>query len=266
MLPISVIDGPQFDYIQKGNPTIDVNPRTLYATWLNVTTGELFICINPTKGDNVWKGQLGTTVATGSGIYFNGVDAYADNTERIYNWASSWTITFNTDTTYGTGSVGYGHGNDDPYYSWNITAGEHLNISAYDGTSRHLSSNATLTKGLHTVGVTYNGSSKNVQLFIDGVLDTNGTVGARTRTDRYDAFVVGSSRALGLSPIEGSICNIKIWDHVLTTVEIQQYSNAVLTGSETGLVAYYKIDEREGSTLIDSAGDNNLTIHNATWL
>lgn len=62
MLPINVIDGPQFDYIQKGNPTIDVNPRTLYATWLNLETGELFICINNRSEENVWVGGSGLTI------------------------------------------------------------------------------------------------------------------------------------------------------------------------------------------------------------
>jgi len=64
MLPINVINGPQFDYIQKGNPTIDVNPRTLYATWLNLLSGELFICIQNLTGDNRWQGQSGTYIGS----------------------------------------------------------------------------------------------------------------------------------------------------------------------------------------------------------
>lgn len=64
MLTTNVIDGPQFDYVNKGNPTIDVNPRRLYATWFNLTSGELFICTDISTGVNIWVGQLGKTVST----------------------------------------------------------------------------------------------------------------------------------------------------------------------------------------------------------
>ncbi len=61
-MDFGIIDAPQFDYVNKGNPTIDVNPRTLYATWLNLTTGELFICINNSINTNVWSGMFSTVV------------------------------------------------------------------------------------------------------------------------------------------------------------------------------------------------------------
>jgi sugar lactone lactonase YvrE len=60
--PVGIVDSPQFDYIQKGNPTIDVNPKTQYATWLNVTSGELWICTDNTKGFNWWKGNNGHAI------------------------------------------------------------------------------------------------------------------------------------------------------------------------------------------------------------
>ena len=53
-----------FDYVYPSNPTIDVNPSTVPVVWLNITTGEEFICINNMPGANIWKGQLGTTVPT----------------------------------------------------------------------------------------------------------------------------------------------------------------------------------------------------------
>jgi len=62
MLKTSVLDGPQFDYVNPGNPTISVNPKKLYATWLNISTGELFICLDVDFGSNVWRGQFGTTI------------------------------------------------------------------------------------------------------------------------------------------------------------------------------------------------------------
>lgn len=74
MLTTNIIDSPQFDYVNKGDPTIDVNPRRLYATWLNLTSGELFICTDATTGANVWYGQAGTVVSSEYDPYFDSVE------------------------------------------------------------------------------------------------------------------------------------------------------------------------------------------------
>lgn len=52
----------RYDYVSPENPTIDVDPSTLYTTWLNVSTGELFVCRSNEVGLNMWIGQLGTTI------------------------------------------------------------------------------------------------------------------------------------------------------------------------------------------------------------
>lgn len=57
-----------YDYISDENPTGAVNPKLDHATWLNITTGEVFVCDDPTVGQNYWVGQQGTIV--------NGVDPY----------------------------------------------------------------------------------------------------------------------------------------------------------------------------------------------
>ena len=57
-----IMEGPQFDYVSKGNPTIDVNPRKQYATWMNITTGELFVCTKNTIDANSWRGSYKTII------------------------------------------------------------------------------------------------------------------------------------------------------------------------------------------------------------
>ena len=52
----------RWDYVMTGNPAVDTNPSSYPVTWLNLTTGEEFICIDNTVGVNVWKGTLGTTI------------------------------------------------------------------------------------------------------------------------------------------------------------------------------------------------------------
>jgi hypothetical protein len=52
----------QWDYVSDNNPTVEVNPMTTGMTWLNLTSGEIFVCTTNTVGSNVWVGQKGTAV------------------------------------------------------------------------------------------------------------------------------------------------------------------------------------------------------------
>ena len=51
-----------FDYINNGLPTLSVNPDRVGRTWLNITTGEIFVCVDNNVDENKWKGQLGSTI------------------------------------------------------------------------------------------------------------------------------------------------------------------------------------------------------------
>jgi len=44
-----------------GDPAVD-RDESVGTRYINTTSGELFVCTDATAGDNVWKGQLGTTV------------------------------------------------------------------------------------------------------------------------------------------------------------------------------------------------------------
>ena len=54
----------------SSNPTVSTNPDAVGDRFINTTSGDLFVCIDATAGENVWKGQLGTTVQ--SPQYFGG--------------------------------------------------------------------------------------------------------------------------------------------------------------------------------------------------
>ena len=55
-------DSDRYDYVFASNPTIDINPSVPYATWLNILTGELFICRDATPDLNLWLGMRGTKI------------------------------------------------------------------------------------------------------------------------------------------------------------------------------------------------------------
>ena len=46
----------------SSDPTVSTNPSAVGARHINTTSGEVFVATDVTAGENVWKGQLGTTV------------------------------------------------------------------------------------------------------------------------------------------------------------------------------------------------------------
>ena len=54
----------------SSNPTITTNPDAVGYRFVNTTSGEMFVATTVTTDENVWKGQLGTTVEPAS--YFGG--------------------------------------------------------------------------------------------------------------------------------------------------------------------------------------------------
>jgi hypothetical protein len=71
-LNLVTTNGP-FDYTNPGFPTVTTNPSIDYATWLNTTTGETFVCTDRTANANVWIGQLGSV------IQLNVLDFFGDS-------------------------------------------------------------------------------------------------------------------------------------------------------------------------------------------
>jgi len=65
----------------------------------------------------------------------------------------------------------------------------------------------------------------------------------------------------------GLIDEVRIWNHARTADQIKRYMNVRLTGKETGLVAYYPMNEGTGSTAFDkSTNSNDGTITGASWI
>lgn len=116
------------------------------------------------------------------------------------------------------------------------------------------------------IAATYNSSTGDMKIYINGVLDaskTHSSPGAIV-TNTTNLFI--GKRADDTQYWDGIISEYRIWDTVRTQQEIQANMNKRLTGTEPGLVAYYKLDEGTGTVATDSAGANDGTINGATWV
>jgi phosphodiesterase/alkaline phosphatase D-like protein len=137
------------------------------------------------------------------------------------------------------------------------------------GTGAWDSSTATVALNTWThVAVTFDGTNK--QFYINGVLD-------RTAPRSGSLYQSGSPMFIGR---QGSVCNcnyfdglldeVRIWNVVRTPAQLQQNLNHSLTGTEAGLVAYYKMYEGGGSTLTNSASTgatfNGTCSGGPTWV
>ena len=127
------------------------------------------------------------------------------------------------------------------------------------------------TNEVFNVGEKYNiaiaFNSIDITVYIDGIDD--GAITATSSVSRADTdttLTIGKPNNMNNYYGEFIISNLRLWNIARTQTEIQYNMYSELTGAETGLVAYYKIDEGTGTTLIDYAGSNNGTIIGASWL
>ena len=66
------------------NPSVSTNPSAVGTRFINTTSGELFVCTDITAGENVWKGQLDSTVEPpkyfgGRGVWMGGYRTTAND-------------------------------------------------------------------------------------------------------------------------------------------------------------------------------------------
>ena len=115
----------------------------------------------------------------------------------------------------------------------------------------------------HHLAITFNGGLTHI--FLDGEEVGSYDWGGDMASDADPSpFAIGKSLHQG-APFKGKISDVRVWSIVRTQAEIQNAKDERLSGSESGLVAYYKLDEGSGETATDSAGSNDGTINGAIW-
>ena len=123
----------------------------------------------------------------------------------------------------------------------------------------------------HHIAVVYDGTDKII--YIDGVevaRNVNAHSGSAIgkNTTRY-GFLGDGSEATSLNGsrnniyFDGAIDEVRIWSSTRTAGEINSNKDVCLTGDETGLQAYYSLNEGSGTTVNDLSGNGrNGTLYN----
>ena len=101
-------------------------------------------------------------------------------------------------------------------------------------------------------------------IIINGEENGSGEV-APGAHDGGRAWYIGARRDFSY-PHAGVIDDIRIWAVARTEQQIRDNMYKELIGNEPGLIGYWKLNEGEGITAYDSAGNNDGIISGATWV
>jgi len=114
-------------------------------------------------------------------------------------------------------------------------------VLIYQGGRQYVSSPDALTTGTwyHVAGV-YDPSSGKVLLYVDGTKKAEATW--TPDTSNTDPLLIGRSYCCSGEAFLGTIDDVRIWNVVRSATDIASARNSELTGSESGLVGYWKFN------------------------
>lgn len=145
---------------------------------------------------------------------------------------------------------------DASFTGWGLQVHEEGTLSGYLFSEWNV--NSVFTQGAtfiaddnwHHVAMTFDGD-QTIVLYVDGEVDElfeNNQIGDVLGPVLNDADThIGNYEGTG-SPAEfltGSVDEVRIWSRTLTATEIQNSFETELTGNETDLAGYYKMDEQD---------------------
>ena len=141
------------------------------------------------------------------------------------------------------------------------------------GSYQHITYDVSLLSGWHHIAQTFDG--RYIKLYIDGNNIGEIDLGSSGNSIHYhstNSTFIGAEASSGGTPdsryyFDGEIDEVRIWNDARTQQEILSNMNVELTGSESNLVAYYKMSDGSGATLTDnSSNSNDGTLTGSDWV
>jgi len=207
------------------------------------------------------EADLGSDLPTGNAkrtieywAYIKTTDWVGDKNEMFYYGGGSGSdnqfgMDFGTNPVSGMSS---NHATLDPFTNGKFS----------DDSTDNLGINSSTDQWVH-IAMVWDGTD--VLVYVNGVLKitsagSGGTGMLATGT---------SSLYIGCNPTNNQCFNgifdeLRVWNVARSATDIMNNYNKPLTGSETGLVAYYKFDETSGTTTADSVTASGHTAHPGT--
>ncbi|MEH2164058.1 MAG: patatin-like phospholipase family protein [Nostoc sp.] len=191
---------------------------------------------------------------------FGGVFAEGSSAFTISGWVNPHQLT-NKATTYGTRNVFLARSSD--RYSDNFEFG----ISELGNLDIYI--DEKIDNVIKTFG---NGELTVGQWHFFAIVFNKGQLSVYLDEHEYFGYLTGDSLNKATSSVTlgatlhnhiyftGQLANISVWNYPCPPVEIQTHSYQPLVGNEPGLVAYWRLNERQGPTI----QDQTVNAHNGT--
>jgi len=110
------------------------------------------------------------------------------------------------------------------------------------------------------IAMTFDASAGQIELFLYGTSVTTGAGAATSTFDSTAVFNLGADSG-ATTFFDGLLDEVRIWDDIRSGAEISANYQSELTGSEAGLVAYWKLNN--DATDSQTSGNNDLTLQAA---
>gem|GEM_PF-102493 len=169
--------------------------------------------------------------------------------------------------------LSYGNGNSDSYTLTVGSYGPRLMLQSASGTFTDIK-RTTKYEQLNTgrdyhVAVTWSNQSQTAVIYINGFkyFEQTGIPAFNIFYNTGNHLTIGNKTDLS-QPYNGKIDEVRIWNTALTQAAVRSHMNTTLTGTETGLTAYYRFDEAPTATTAAPTGNGillngaNITVAN----
>lgn len=126
------------------------------------------------------------------------------------------------------------------------------------------STEAITLNAWHHIAIIYNGAS--VQIYLNGN-DNGVTEFATAFTPSPQKLYIGEHPTFANRRITGQLSDIRIWNIARTQAEVQSTKGQFLTGTESGLVANWHLNQTAGDEALDMTGVYNVARGaGTTWI
>jgi len=177
-------------------------------------------------------------------LKFNGVDQYLISETAIDLASTSFTVEYwarRDFTTVDMYVVGQGPSSWTNFNNLNMgfTASDTI-VFGIDDTNIIETTEAYTDTNWHHYAFTYNNSTGEARIFVDGVLKNTNTIGTYSGSG---VLYIGLNPAETIKPFRGELDEIRIWSGIRSDIEIFSSMNDILNGDETNLLSYWQFNE-----------------------
>lgn len=210
----------------------------------NVATAQVML---PTF-QGVFNAKTLSADGASNGLHFDGTDDYIDlSNSSSLNFASTQNFTLEAwvkrKTGLGGEIISRYNGGVSGQYTLRIENNGNVYFLREVAPYQLISTTAISENSWHHIAATYDGSY--MKIFIDGVLSGSMISGSVSATANSQKILIGArlSSNTVANNFNGTMDDLRIWNVARSQAQIQAAMNYELSGSESGLVAYYTFNQ-----------------------